>query len=108
MDNVPLDKMQEIPEPQKALGWQFSPRESRMQKVGEARSYVAVYTRRYTPEIDDLRFIEHRGILREGHVWVLTNTAIFTNWDEAHQDAIETMVEIDMHRKPREIPEGSA
>ena len=79
-----------------------------MQKVGEARSYVAVYTRPYTPELDDLRFIEPRGMLRDGRVWVVTDTAIFASWDEARQDAIKTMVEIDMHRQPREIPEGPA
>lgn len=95
MDRSSVRKMQEIPQPQRALGWQFVPRES--------RPYVAAYTRPYTPHADDRDFIQLRGVVHDGAVWVFINLREFANWDEVRQAAIETMVEIDMQRTPREV-----
>jgi hypothetical protein len=103
VDAFTLRTMQDIPEPQYALGWQFSRRESRVENVGGADSYVAVYFRPYTPGIDDTPFIETRGLIRDKCIWVLTDRAIVRNWEDARQDAIETMVEIDIRRKPRQV-----
>ena len=99
MDSSILSKMQNIPPPQRELGWRFV--------QGESRPYVAAYTRPYVAGVDDLDFIETRGVIRDEAVWVFTNTGELANWDEAHQEAIKTMVAIDMQRTPREIPEVS-
>jgi hypothetical protein len=90
MDSSSLSKMQNIPPPQRELGWQFAMQESRP----------------YMPGVDDLDFIETRGTVHDEAVWVFTNTGEFANWDEARQDAIKTMVDIDMRRTPPEIPGG--
>lgn len=103
MDAFTLRTMQDILEPQYTLGWQFSRREFRVENVGGADSYVAVYFRPYTPGIDDTTFIETRGLIRDKCIWVFTDRAILRNWE----DAIETMVEIDIRRKPRQVPNAT-
>ena len=87
--------LEDIPDELKARGWQLVPRETKVVKQKGASYHVAVYQRPYHSPVD------HLGTaltVRAGYIYISTQEARSTSWDEAKEAAIAQMQAIDAPR----------
>lgn len=84
----------DLPATLKARGWRFVKSASRM-SYGMPPACVAVYLRRFEPDIDDARWSR---LAIYGFVRVTTDEVHGTSWEAARDDGIARMREIDRSR----------
>lgn len=86
----------DLPAALKARGWRFVKSASRM-SYSSPPACVAVYLRRFEPDIDDARW---SMLTMYGFVRVTTDEAGGATWEAARADGIARMLEIDRSRAP--------
>ncbi len=99
MDGDTLRMLQDLPSDLQERGWELVVSESGVLRWGaEPRYFKAVYMRAFDQGVDD----EHRVamVYRNGRhcVRVSTNQLRSSSWDDAFQDAMKLMRQIDARR----------
>jgi hypothetical protein len=89
----------DIPEHLKAQGWRFIKGASRMSYTSPP-ACVAVYVRRYLPDIDDERWSAQTLY---GFIRVTTDEANGPTWEAARENAVARMEEIDGSRTQQDL-----